>query len=641
MDVDPSNIGIEITESIFASNYMEINNILGELKAHGIKIAIDDFGTGYSSLARERELSINCLKIDRYFINKLLFLKPEEVITGDIISMAHKLGHSVVAEGIEHEMQVKYLKDYGCDKIQGYFISHPVDEDAAMGLLNRAESISENIKKADDIGPMVTEPTDDLCKEDEMQKDSIKQLQLILDSTAEAIYAMDLKGNCTFCNVSCVEILGFKSREDLLGKNIHEIIHHSYINGTIYPINKCKIFQSIQQGKGYSSEDEVFRRADGTFFPVEYHSYPQISNGIIVGAVVTFMDITDRKQKEKEIENLSMRDSLTGLYNRRHFEENSYKIDTQDNMPLSIIFADINGLKMTNDIFGHNAGDKLIKKSSEILVKACRDGDLIARIGGDEFIILLPKTNEKGVNEIISRIQSGFLKARVSAIKCSISLGADTKTTGEQLFEETMANAENAMYRDKTLNRKSVNREMIDTIIETLDSKSSSEKRHSIVVSELCEKVGVALQLAEAKISKLKLAGYLHDIGKIIFDESFLSKDVLTDEESEKMRQHAVVGYRILNLFDETLDLAEYVYSHHERWDGKGYPRGLSGEQIPQISRIISIVETYERVLSRGDLSDAERREAAVKVIREEAGKRFDPKIARWFADMMEEEKEL
>ncbi len=132
MQVDPENITIEITESIFASNYQEINSVLGALKERGIKIAIDDFGTGYSSLARERELNVTCLKIDKYFIDKLLMLKPEEAITGDIISMAHKLGHFVVAEGIEHEKQYQYLRDYGCDMIQGYLISRPVDEDAAI-----------------------------------------------------------------------------------------------------------------------------------------------------------------------------------------------------------------------------------------------------------------------------------------------------------------------------------------------------------------------------------------------------------------------------------------------------------------------------------------------------------------------------
>lgn len=137
LKVDPENIALELTESIFASNYQEINRILGELKECGMRIAIDDFGTGYSSLARERELNVNCMKIDKAFIDKLMVLEWEKTITGDIISMGHRLGHCIVAEGVEYDKQRQYLKDHGCDKIQGYLISKPLDEIAAIELLER------------------------------------------------------------------------------------------------------------------------------------------------------------------------------------------------------------------------------------------------------------------------------------------------------------------------------------------------------------------------------------------------------------------------------------------------------------------------------------------------------------------------
>lgn len=133
--VNPNNIEIEITESVFSSDYDYINKIILELRAAGIKIAIDDFGTGYSSLRREKELNVNCLKIDKYFIDKLLEDSPERSITGDIISIAHRLGHCVIAEGVEHEMQRRYLETHDCDRIQGYLISKPLDEEAAIQLL--------------------------------------------------------------------------------------------------------------------------------------------------------------------------------------------------------------------------------------------------------------------------------------------------------------------------------------------------------------------------------------------------------------------------------------------------------------------------------------------------------------------------
>lgn len=137
MQINPKNIGIEITESIFASNYDNINKIIKELREAGIHIAIDDFGIGYSSFARERELKVDCLKIDKHFIDKLLSTDLKKAITSDIISMSHKLGHCTIAEGVEHELQLQYLKENGCDKIQGYHISKPLDEKEAIEFLKK------------------------------------------------------------------------------------------------------------------------------------------------------------------------------------------------------------------------------------------------------------------------------------------------------------------------------------------------------------------------------------------------------------------------------------------------------------------------------------------------------------------------
>ncbi len=133
--VNARNITLEITESIFSDSYQKINEKLGAIREKGIAISIDDFGTGYSSLARENELNVSCLKLDKQFIDGLLMQDPDEVIVGDIISMAHRLGHSVVAEGVEHEKQMQYLKNHHCDYIQGYLLSRPLPEEKALQLL--------------------------------------------------------------------------------------------------------------------------------------------------------------------------------------------------------------------------------------------------------------------------------------------------------------------------------------------------------------------------------------------------------------------------------------------------------------------------------------------------------------------------
>ena len=489
--------------------------------------------------------------------------------------------------------------------------------DKMSGLINNLEN-------------SVEARTEELNKINESLEDSKKQLQMILDSTAEAIYGIDLEGNCMFCNVSALRLLKYSSQEELLGKNMHLQIHHSRADGTVFPYEECPIVQDLHQGLGVYGYGEVFWRSDGTPFYAEYRSYPQYKDDRIVGAVVTFMDVTERIKDEEEIKYLNCHDVLTGLKNRRCFEKAMELMDNAENLPLSIIFADINGLKMTNDIFGHAAGDELIRKIAEILKESCRENDVIGRLGGDEFIVLLPNTTNEDSMKIMARIKEALSQARVAAIKCSISLGCDTKTDSTQAVTEIMANAENKMYKDKVLNRKNINDGIIDNLMKTLHGRNIKEKVHSERVSILSGKIAEMLGFTATKEKRIKEAGYLHDIGKIVLDEKIVRGHNLSEAELEIKRQHPIVGYRILNLFDDTLDLAEAVYSHHENWDGTGYPKGLKGEEIPITGRIIAVAEVYDELTNEyGDLHFDHA--VAVQKIKAMAGKRFDPAIVEAF----------
>ena len=463
------------------------------------------------------------------------------------------------------------------------------------------------------------------------------RLRLILDSAAEGIYGVDTTGACTFCNASGLKMLGYARESDLIGRNMHDAIHHFRPDGTPVSSQECRIFRAFRSGEGIRVDDEVFWKADGSCFDVEYHSYPQFRDGEIVGAVVTFLDNTERRENEERIGYLNRHDVLTGLSNRMFFENELRRIDVPENLPVSIVFGDVNGLKLTNDIFGHAAGDELLRKAAEILRRVCRESDVVSRVGGDEFAILLAKTGPEEARKIVERIGREFSKEKISAIKASVSVGFDTKTEARQSIDETLKNAEDAMYRAKTLDRKTVAADMIRTIVETFQSENPGEERHSLLVSDLCREIGAAMGMPETEIRKLRETGLLHDIGKIVLNDGRgRGRSPRTKEEIGRFQQHPVVGFRILNLFDETLDLAERVLNHHENWDGSGYPRGIRGVEIPLESRIVRIAESFVSMTdTKGGRSLG--RDEALARIRKGAGTIFDPEIVEILARIVPE----
>jgi putative nucleotidyltransferase with HDIG domain len=250
--------------------------------------------------------------------------------------------------------------------------------------------------------------------------------------------------------------------------------------------------------------------------------------------------------------------------------------------------------------------------------------------------MLLPHTNAGEARHIMERIKGEVAKEQIKAIKASLSMGLDTKVEASEDIAQVLSNAEQHMYMAKTLEHDEVSTQAIDAIINLLHSQNEREKEHSILVSELCQEIGRALGLPEVEIRKLKDVGYLHDIGKIILDTDLLNKNYpLDDEELAEMKRHATVGYRILNSFDFSMDLAEAVLAHHERWDGTGYPKGLKGEEIPLVARIIAIAESYDRMIHDTHNRPGMSKEEALRIIKEESGAQFDPALVDLFIQLM------
>lgn len=222
-------------------------------------------------------------------------------------------------------------------------------------------------------------------------KEQSEYIELLLDSTAEAIYGVDAKGICTFVNMACLRMLGYEREEDLIGKSIHEMIHHTYPDGRLYPKEQCKVRLATLQGQSVRADDEVHWRADGSSFPVEYWSRPMYRDGQLIGTVVAFIDISERKQTEEQIRNLAYFDSLTNLPNRRLLMDRLGQALTASNRTEefgAILILDLDNFKILNDTQGHDVGDRLLIEVAQRLLSNARQGDTVSRLGGDEFVVI-------------------------------------------------------------------------------------------------------------------------------------------------------------------------------------------------------------------------------------------------------------
>lgn len=488
---------------------------------------------------------------------------------------------------------------------------------------------------------LVDERTKELTKANEMLEEQESHLSLILNSTAEAIFGIDMKGICTFCNASCVRLLKYESQDEIIGKSLDKIIYgEESLVDTEGQNLATIILESLDKAKMSHGDNEQFLCSDKTYLEVEYFSYLQWKEGKIIGAVITFLDISERKRTQEHIEYLNTHDFLTGLYNRRFFEEYVVKIDAPQNLPISIIFADVNGLKLTNDVFGHSLGDALIKRAGDILRFNCREDDIVARIGGDEFIILLPKTDEDELKDIIGRIDLAMRQEQIGSIRCSVALGGETKRYIYEDISRIIEDAENNMYQYKTNHRNQNDSDMLHAIVNSLHSKSETERKHSENVRDICEKIGHKMELPKSEMKRLTEIAFIHDIGKVILSDEILRKvekrEELTKEEQQLYDQHAIVGYRILSLFGTTLDYADGVYAHHEHWDGSGFPKNLKGEEIPLISRIIAIADAFDNRKRKDMLLGIEDEiNEILSTLEELKGKYYDPNIVEIFIEVM------
>ncbi len=354
-----------------------------------------------------------------------------------------------------------------------------------------------------------------------------------------------------------------------------------------------------------------------------------------VAAIYT--DITHDKEINETIENLSYVDKQTKLHNRRYFEESIPFFTTNDKLPLAIILADLNALKLTNDVFGHSQGDELIEETANLLKTFKAKEDLLARIGGDEFVLLKPLTSyEEGV-KVIKSIAEKAKEIEAGPINLSVSLGFDVLDGDRNdTFYKVFSKAESKLYAYKLKRSFETKKTIFDKITKLLYETYPQEKKHAQNVMELTLKLAESLNIDSLDLSGLKEAAYYHDIGKVHLPREILEcKAFENDDAWLKIKRHPEIGYRITSSIINKAAYSEYILAHHENYDGTGYPRRIKGEEIPLFSRMIRIAEAYDSMIN-GYYKSKKTKEKAVEVLLEHKGTYFDSTLVDKFIKVIE-----
>jgi diguanylate cyclase (GGDEF)-like protein/PAS domain S-box-containing protein len=454
-----------------------------------------------------------------------------------------------------------------------------------------------------------------------------EKFRTTLFSVGDGVISTDEKGHVVLMNAVAAELTGW-TQEEAAGRPLEEVFHVISEKTRKEAVNPAEVV--LQQcGKVKMEDHALLISRSGKEIPVEDSAAPiSDAEGSTRGVVLVFRDASEKRERQREIEYLSYHDQLTGLYNRWFLGGEQNRLDVSRNLPLSLAMIDVNGLKLVNDAFGHKTGDALLRKVAEVLKRECRADDIIGRIGGDEFVILLPGLGPEEVGTLMERIAGAMERETVGDIPLSVSFGWATKTSPEQDADKLFEQAEDNMYRNKISERSNYQYKVVQLILKALYEKSPGEEGHSLRVSRLCGVIGKAMGLNPAEIKELEMAGTVHDIGKVVISSEILNKNKpLEESDWAEIRKHPEAGYSILSTLNRYSPLADIVLMHHERWDGSGYPKGLEGENIPLFARIVSVAEAFDAMRQRAESRKSFCFEEVLGELERNAGTQFDPVI--------------
>ena len=511
-------------------------------------------------------------------------------------------------------------------KMQTYEFSHP-----AAG---RTVYFESRIKALDPgrVISFVRDITERKNIENALRRSEEKYREII-DSIQEAYYEIDLQGQLIFFNDSLVKMLGYEWAEL---KNI------SYKKFFRDPEKIYQAFHELyQSGQGSQSLTTEFTHKDGSLMFAEISaSIIRDKEGSISGFRGLARNITERVRLENKLKYLSLHDQLTGLHNRTFFEQEVKRLENSSKYPIAMISADLDDLKLVNDSLGHQAGDRLLKAAATILKNSVRTEDVLARVGGDEFTVILPTTSAKTAELVAARIRNNLEKYNKQnpELPLGLSLGVATASAADKKLHEVFKQADDHMYQDKLYRSSQARTKTVEALMTALAERDFITDGHARRLDELCRQMGEIIGLSSRSLADLSLLAQVHDLGKVGIPDKILFKaGPLDAEEWEVMKLHPEKGYRIAVASPDLYPVAELILKHHERWDGQGYPLGLAGEDIPIECRILSIVDAFDAMTNDRPYRKAIKAEEALEEIRRCAGTQFDPRLADIFLSLLKD----
>lgn len=378
-------------------------------------------------------------------------------------------------------------------------------------------------------------------------------------------------------------------------------------------------------GLAYSERDRKFSDEDVSFL-----------NGFAKLASIAI----DNARLYDSAQYLSLHDRLTGLYNRVYFDEEIQRISTDRFYPLGVIVCDIDGLKLANDTLGHFQGDALLKEASTIIKKCFRQSDVVARVGGDEFAIIIPNTSLEVIESACIRIRKSVAAYNNNSpgFPLSVSIGYAFTEDSSASIHSQLKKADDYMYREKLHRKQSTRSAIVQTLKKALEARDFLTEGHADRLQDIVADLGQTIGLPEHQISDLRLLAQFHDIGKVgIPDNILFKKGSLTPEEFNEMRRHSEIGYRIAHSAPDLAPIAHCILKHHEWWNGQGYPLGLSGEDIPLECRILAIADAYDAMTSDRPYRKALPIDYALNELKRCSGTQFDPYLVNEFINHIQD----